>query len=124
MGSLATVIPSLGTDVVLHATGVFPPLGQAMADELFLLSAAYRVVYGIAGGYIAAWLAPYRPMMHALALGVVGLVLSTAGAAATWNGGPAYEPKWFPLSLIAIAIPCAWAGGKIRSVPSRTRAAL
>jgi hypothetical protein len=58
---------------VLHATGVFPPFGQPMADALFLLATAYRIVYGVAGCYLTARLAPDRPMRHALALGVVAL---------------------------------------------------
>ena len=37
-GFLAVIILSLGTDIVLHATGVFPPLGQPMVDALFLLA--------------------------------------------------------------------------------------
>ena|SRR5205807_7721933 len=45
-GFLAVIILSLGTDIVLHATGVFPPLGQPMVDALFLLATAYRTVYG------------------------------------------------------------------------------
>ncbi|MGH7549116.1 MAG: hypothetical protein ACREMM_13245 [Gemmatimonadales bacterium] len=113
-GVLVVVIPSVGTDAVLHATGVYPPSGQPMDDALFLLATAYRLVYGVAGGYIAARLAPDRPVSHALALGVVGLVLSTAGALATWNRGPEFGPKWYPLALIVTAIPCAWAGGKLR----------
>ncbi len=39
-GFLAVVILSLGTDVALHATGVFPPWGQPMADALLLLEEA------------------------------------------------------------------------------------
>ncbi len=118
-GFLAVVILSLGTDAALHATGVFPPWGQPMADALLLLAAAYRIVYGVAGGYIAARLAPDRPMPHALALGVVGLAASIAGAVATWNAGPAFGPHWYPLALIAIAMPCSWAGGRLLGVPSR-----
>ena len=115
-GFLAVVILSLGTDAVLHATGVFPPWGQPMGDALFLLATAYRIVYGVAGSYIAARLAPDRPMTHALALGVVGLAVSIVGAVATWNAGPAFGPHWYPLSLIAIAMPCAWAGGRLLGV--------
>lgn len=43
-------------------------------------SVLYRTVYNIAGCYIAARLAPDRPMAHSLALGIVGLVVSTAGS--------------------------------------------
>jgi hypothetical protein len=113
-GFLVVVILSLGTDVVLHSTGVFPPWGQPAADALLLLAMAYRTVYAIAGSYVTARLAPDRPMQHALAGGVIGLVLSTVGAVATWNAGPAFGPHWYPVALIVSALPCAWAGGKLR----------
>jgi len=113
-GFVAVVVLSLGTDVVLHSTGVFPPWDQRMSDALFMLATAYRTVYCIAGSYIAARLAPNRPMAHALALGVVGLIASTAGAVVTWNKGPAFGPHWYPVALIVTAIPCAWLGGRLR----------
>ena len=115
-GFLAIVILSIGTDMVLHATGVFPPFGEPMADALFLLATAYRIIYGVAGGYIAARLAPDRPMQHALVYGVVGLASSIAGTVATWNAGPAFGPRWYPLALVATAMPCAWAGGRLRGM--------
>jgi len=120
-GLLVVVILSTGTDMALHAGGVFPPAGQPMVAALWLLATAYRMVYGVAGSYLAARLAPDRPMTHALALGVVGLALSTVGAVATWNRGPAFGPKWYSLSLIATAMPCAWAGGRLRGVQLRAR---
>jgi len=113
VGLLAIVIISIATDSAMHATGVFPPFGEPMSDALFLLATAYRIVISVAGCYIAAQLAPDRPMRHALALGVVGVVVSSAGAVATWNGGPAFGPHWYPLALIALAMPCAWLGGKL-----------
>jgi hypothetical protein len=112
-GFVVVVVLSLGTDVALHATGIFPPWGRRMSDTLFLLATAYRTVYGVAGSYITARLAPYRPMQHALVGGAVGLILSTAGALAIWDRGPAFGPHWYPLSLIVTAMPCAWAGGKL-----------
>jgi len=118
---LAVIILSVGTDVVLHAAHVFPPWGQPVPDALLLLATAYRTIFGVAGGYIAARLAPGRPMRHALALGVLGLVLSIAGAAATWNKGPAFGPKWYPLALVVLAVPQCWAGGKIREMELRGR---
>ena len=113
-GFLVVVILSLGTDVVLHSTGVFPPWDQPVTDALLLLATAYRTVYAIAGSYVTARLAPDRPMQHALAGGVVGLAVSIAGAVATWNAGPAFGPHWYPVALIVSALPCAWAGGKLR----------
>lgn len=121
-GFLAVVILSLGTDVALHASGVFPALGQRMSDSLFLLATAYRTVYGVAGSYITARLAPDRPMQHALTGGLIGLALSIVGAVATWNKGPAFGPHWYPLSLIVLAMPTAWLGGRLRMGQLRTRA--
>lgn len=115
-GFLVITILSLATDIVLHYANVFPPLGQRVPDRLLLLATAYRIVYGVAGCYLAARLAPDRPMLHALILGVIGLVLSTVGAVATWNAGPAFEPKWYPIALIITALPCAWLGGKLRKL--------
>jgi len=53
-GLLAIFVLSLGTDALLHAAGVFPPLGQSMSNQLFLLATAYRVVYAVLGCYITA----------------------------------------------------------------------
>lgn len=120
-GFVAVVILSIGTDKVLQAAGIFPALGQPMSDALFLLATVYRTVDGIAGSYLTARLAPDRPMQHALAGGAVGLVLSTVGAVATWNKVPSLGPRWYPLALIATAIPCAWAGGRLRVLQLRAR---
>lgn len=65
--------------------------------------------HGIAGSYIAARFAPRRPMPHALILGVLSIVVSTIGAVLMWNKGPAFGPRWYPVALIVMAIPCAWA---------------
>jgi hypothetical protein len=111
VGLLAVVILSLATDAVLHATGVFPHWGKPMPDWLFLLAMAYRVLYGVVGGYLAALLAPHRPIAHALALGLVGLVISVTGAAVTWNKGPEFGPHWYPVALVVLAVPNAWLGG-------------
>src|SRR6266702_3366018 len=93
---LAVFVLSLGTDQILHLLQVYPPWGQRMSDPLFLLATSYRIVFNVAGGYIAARLAPYAPMRHAMALAIIGLVL--------------------------MAVPCAWLGGRIaeRSATRRT----
>jgi hypothetical protein len=43
-GLLFIFIVTTIVDVVLHATGVFPPWGQPMSDALFGLATAYRIV--------------------------------------------------------------------------------
>ena len=121
-GVLAIVVLSIGADAALHATGVYPPWGQRMADSLFILATAYRIVFTVLGCYIAARLAPDRPMQHALMIGAVGLALGIVGAVATRNEGPEFGPKWYSLAIVLIAMPCAWAGGKLREMQLRVRA--
>jgi peptidoglycan/LPS O-acetylase OafA/YrhL len=113
-GFLVIAVLDVGIDAVLHATGVYPPWFQPMSTPLWLLAIAYRTIDGITGGYIVARLAPDRPVGHALALGVIGIALSAAAAVGTWNKGPEFGPKWYPLALVAIALPCAWLGGRLR----------
>jgi hypothetical protein len=112
-GFVVVVVLSLGTDVVMHVTGIFPSWGQPMNDGLFLLATVYRTVFGVVGSYITARLAPYRPMAHSLVGAVVGMIIATVGAIATWSKGPEFGPHWYPVSLIVIGLPTAWAGARI-----------
>jgi peptidoglycan/LPS O-acetylase OafA/YrhL len=113
-GIVVGVVLTLITDVLLHAVGVFPPWGQPVSDGPLVLATAYRIVFGIVGSYVAARLAPDRPMRHAMIAGFVGFVVSIVGAVVTWNKGPAFGPHWYPLALIVTALPCAWVGGWLR----------
>lgn len=113
-GLIAIIITHTGTDAVLHATGVFPPVFTRMSDGLFGLALAYRVAFSIFGCYLTARLAPNRPMFHSLMLGAVGTILSIAGAAAAWNKVPELGPKWYLVALVFTAIPCALIGGWLR----------
>ncbi len=117
-GFLVVVVLSLGTDALLHVTGVYPPLGTTMSDALLLLATLYRASYSILGSYVTARTAPSHPMQHALAGGLIGLILSVAGAVATWNKVPG--PHWYPLALVVSALPCAWAGGRLRVLQMRS----
>jgi len=120
LGFFAIVVLSLGTDQVLHTLEVYPPWGQPMHDPgLNLLALAYRIVYAVVGSYIAATFAPRNPMRHALVLGVVGFVLSLAGAIATipMDLGPA----WYPIALVLTALPCAWLGGVLHRIRQAER---
>ncbi len=108
-----TVGLSLLTDVVMQTLSWFPPFGQPMTDVDCIIATAYRVAYGVLGAYVIARLAPNWPMRHAMVLGALGLIASIAGAAATWDAMPTLGPRWYPLALVATALPCAWAGGKL-----------
>ncbi len=114
MGIIAGVALTLITDLVLHAIHVFPSSNQRVPDGLLALATAYRTVYSIGASYLTARLAPYSPMKHALAGGVIGFIVSLAGVIATWNGGPQFQAHWYPIALTLLAIPCAWVGGMLR----------
>ncbi len=107
---------SIGTDVIMEMTGVFPSFKEQMAQGLWvpgllLLALGYRAVYTVVGSYIGAALAPTRPMLHAMILGIIGAGLSTAGLFAMRGHGP----DWYPIALIIITLPCAWLGGKLKT---------
>ena len=120
-GIVVGVVLTLITDAVLHRAGFFPPLGERTASGPLAVATAYRSVYSIFGSYVIAWLAPNKPMGHALISGWIGVIVSTAGAIATWNRD--LGPHWYPLALIVTALPCAWAGAKLRIVQLRSQPA-
>ena len=120
-GLVLVVILDIAIDVVMHATGIYPPWFQPMRTSLWLIAIGYRMIDGTIGGYVTARLAPDRPVAHALALGSIGFVLSTAGLVATLNKGPEFGPKWYPLALVVVSLPCALLGGFLRAGQLRAR---
>jgi hypothetical protein len=112
-GALAGILLELGTDMALRAAGIFPELGKPMSNALFVLATAYRTVFGIAGSYLTARLAPSRPMLHAMILGVLGLAATLAGVITTWDKGPEFGPKWYPILLVFLCLPQSWYGAKL-----------
>jgi len=115
-GFAAVVVLSLGTDQVLHMLRVYPPWGQPMADGLFGLATAYRIVYTVLGGYITARLAPHAPVRHALILGLVGLLPGVAGVMVAITK-PELGPLWYPIAIAVTGLPCAWLGGVLYRQP-------
>ena len=113
-GLVLIVVLDISFDLIMHVTGVFPPWFRPMSAGLWVLALSYRAIDSIVGTYVTALLAPDRPLAHALVLGAIGVALSTTGALATWNKGPQFGPKWYPLAVVFIALPCAFIGGTIR----------
>src|SRR5262245_30989893 len=77
-----------------------------------LLTLGANAVCGVLGGYIAARIATRRPIVHATALGVLMLLVSIAATAFFWDRAPA----WFHLATLALTVPAAMLGGKIRAL--------
>ena len=112
-GFVTIVVTHTAADAILHATGVFPPAGQAMSDGLFVLATGYRFVWSVLGAYLTAGLAPARPRRHALVLGAIGVVLSSLGVVARLVAGPVMGPLWYPVVLVLMTIPCCLAGAAL-----------
>jgi hypothetical protein len=119
-GVAAGIALSVGTDWGLHALGVVPGQNQPWPNELLLVAAIYRSIYGVIAGYVIARLAPNRPMAHSLFAGGLGMFVSTVGAVAAWSS--TVGKHWYPLALALTAIPTAWIGAKLRLMQSRPEA--
>lgn len=113
-GIVVTSVLSIVTDLILERTGVFPSIGDQQEFGfhvwwMMLLALIYRNMYEVFGCYLIARWAPDRPMFHAMIAGIFGLVISVIGCIIMWDKS---EP-WYPVSLAAFAIPCAWLGARI-----------
>lgn len=113
-GFITVVILSIATDVILESIKFFPPQDkpELYTGGLLLIAFIYRSIYTVVGGYVAAALAPNKPMRHAIILGALGMVMGTLGAVANWDKTAA-SGAWYPIALVIAAIPCTWLGGKL-----------
>ena len=110
LGLVSVVVLSGLTNEVLSSLGADPPWDEPMSRPgLILLALSYRIVYTVAGGYIAARLAPDAPMRHAWAFGILELVIGGIRAIATLSG-----PSWHLVVLALAALPSAWLGGVLQ----------
>ncbi len=110
-GFITVVILSVGTDFILETLGIFPPPGKGLfVTWMLLLALIYRSIYTIAGGYVAAMIAPNRTMRHVIILGIIGTVAGTIGVVVGWN----MSAHWYPIALAVTAFPLTWLGGKLK----------
>ena len=111
-GFVLIAVLSFGTDAAVRAAwpGAFDAAGRTDDVRMLLFTIAYVGVFATAGCYLAAALAPDRPMRHALVLGALGLVFTALGTAATWSTAPA----WYHVVSLLLVLPYAWLGGRLR----------
>ena len=79
-GALVGILLSVATDAVLHALGLLPEADKPASNPVLLAATFYRTVYGVLGAWLAARIAPARPMLHVTVLGALGLAASLFGA--------------------------------------------
>lgn len=111
-GFLLIAALSFGTDLAIRAAmpALFDGNGRTDSTAVLLLTVGYVGLYATIGCYLAARLAPGRPMRHALALGVLGLLFNVAGAVRTWDTAPA----WYHAVSLTLVMLWAWLGGRVR----------
>ena len=111
-GFIVVFFLSIVTDIILSKTGIMKtePFDDN-PDWLIIIIIIYRCIYNITGSFVTAKLAPDKPMRHAMIGGIIGFVLTIVGLIVMWDK----PPHWYPIMLIILALPCAWAGGKIQN---------
>lgn len=67
----------------------------------------------IAGGYVAAWLAPGARVAHAVIVGTIQTGLTLAAFLTLRNTA---TPTWLWVVGMVLTVPSAWLGGRLREV--------
>lgn len=110
-GFIAGGALSVGTDSLLQALNVFPPPDEGFfVPWMIVLAIVYRSAYNVFGCYVTAALAPKRPMLHVMVIGVVGFILTIIGTITHADKGP----LWYGITLAVLTLPCAWLGATLR----------
>lgn len=110
-GFLVGGILSVGTDTLLRTLKVFPPLEEGFfIPWMIVLAIVYRSLYNVIGCYVTAALAPDKPMVHVMIIGVFGFVLTVIGTFTHTDKGPV----WYGITLAMLTIPSAWLGATLR----------
>ncbi len=120
-GLVIGIALSIGTDVLMEVTGVFPSYAEQAAGGMHVwwmlaLALTYRLIYQVLACFIAAKLAPSRPMLHAMILGGVAFIVTLMGTISMWSLGD----HWYPISLTVLTLPCSWLGGRFGGMYRRT----
>ena len=113
---------AIGTDGIAHAIRpeIFGPNSSTSNVPYLIIAIIYVGVYATAGCWLAATLAGRRPMLHALILGLLGLVFNLAAVPGMW----ALFPHWYTVVSLILVMPFAWLGGRIRERQLERRGAV
>lgn len=111
-GFVFIALLSTGTELAIKAAipALFDADGGTRSVTVLLLTIGYVGLYATMGCYLAARLAPRRPLQHALGLGIVGLVFNGVGSWYAWSTAPA----WFHGGSLLLVMFWAWLGGRMR----------
>ncbi len=109
-GMIAGASLAILSDYIMAATGLMHmERFKDTPSHIVLIVILYRFVFNTAGCYLTARLAPSKPMLHALALGIIGLLLSLIGIFFMWD----QATPFYNIAIMLISLPSAWLGGKL-----------
>ena len=94
------------------------PKSDATATQ-YLVWLAWMTLSVIAGGFATAWIAPRARVAHAVGMGALQAAMTFVAMLVVPPEG-ASQPLWVWLAGIALMVPAAWVGARLRS--SRQRA--
>ncbi len=106
-GIVAIFALSIVGDFFFHSLTGTPDNAPMYDSGLLAIPLAYRTVFGVLSSMVVAWLAPSHKVGHAIAFGLIGVAIGTAGSIAMWS----YAVPWYNISVILVALPAAWLGG-------------
>ena len=110
-GFIAVVVLSVGTDAIMHGLGVFPPPGTETGDGQFLLAIAYRSLFTLFGGWLAARLSARSDLRDVQILAGLGFLAGVAGLVA-WSVTPDMGPLWFAVLIPVTGVVFTLLGGR------------
>jgi heme A synthase len=104
------VVSALLTGITIAALGaLFPESYRPENIGWVVFNVIYGCAFAVLGGYVVAWLAPSRPMAHALVLGVLmalfALLTSHAVSMAPPSPEYAIQPGWYYPVLAVTVLP-------------------
>jgi hypothetical protein len=100
------------------------PPHRAASVAFMVGASAYGTAFALFGGYLSAWIAGRRPLLHAAAMAAILALVATGSLVATIGKGAI----WTQICALALMTPAAVAGGWLRQriasvVARRTRPA-
>jgi heme A synthase len=104
------LVSALLTGITIAALGaLFPESYRPENIGWVVFNVIYGCAFAVLGGYVVAWLAPSRPMAHALVLGVLMALfaLLTSYAVSMSPPSPEYanQPGWYYPVLAVTVLP-------------------
>lgn len=112
-GSVVWMVTALGMDAILMSIWPqwFSAGGRVESVPLLLFSMSYSLLFGVLGGYVTAVVARRAEVKHALALGILQLLMGIAATIKFWDTAPA----WYHIIFLSLLIPAILLGGWLRA---------